>query len=49
LEEAKEKIDQEKIIMEENQHLRYQRAMRLLGKHGMDTDKNLIDQHYDHI
>jgi hypothetical protein len=42
LEEAEDKIFQEKILIEENQYVRYERAREIITKDGLTINKKLI-------
>ncbi len=49
LEEAHRKIEEERILIDENQFIRYKRAMNLIAREGLALDKKLIASRYDHI
>ncbi len=49
LEEAEHKVAEERVIVDENQYLRYKRAMKLLSREGLVVDNKLIAQRYDFI
>ena len=49
LEEAEAKIAQEKILMEENQFVRYERAREIITKGGLTINRKLIESNYERI
>ena len=49
LEEAEAKIAEEKILIEENQFVRYERAREIITKGGLTINKELIEGNYERI
>jgi hypothetical protein len=49
LEEAEAKIAQEKILIEENQFVRYERAREIIIRGGLTINRNLIEDNFDRI
>ena len=47
LEEAEKKLAEERALVDENQYMRYKRAMRLISNDGLLVDKKLIASRYD--
>jgi hypothetical protein len=48
-EEAERKIAEERALVDENQYVRYKRAMRLISNDGLIVDKKLIASRYDYV
>ena len=46
LDEAHQKIEEERVMIDENQFLRYKRAMGMLSSQGLTVDKKLIARKY---
>ena len=49
LEEAEAKIAQEKILIEENQFVRYERAREIITRGGLTINIKLIESNYERI
>ena len=49
LEEAEHKVVEERVIVDENQYVRYKRAMKLISREGLVVDNKLIAQRYEYI
>ncbi len=49
LEEAEEKVMQEKVMIEENQFVRYERAREIIAKDGLTINRELIECNYNVI
>lgn len=42
-------ITEERILDEENKHLRYMEGMNFLKKYGMEVDEDIVKRHYANI
>jgi hypothetical protein len=49
LEEAEEKAKMEKILVEENQFVRYKRAKEIISREGLLINYELIEDNYSRI
>ncbi len=49
MEEAEHKVVEERVIVDENQYMRYKRAMKLISREGLVVDNKLIAQRYEYI
>jgi hypothetical protein len=49
LEEAEKKVAEERVLVDENQYVRYKRAMNLISREGLAVDRKLIARNYDII
>jgi hypothetical protein len=49
LEEAEQKIAEERALADENQYVRYKRAMQLISNEGLLVDKKLIASRYEYV